>query len=121
MGKHWDVIIKVAFYIFDVVSDWLNGWNLLNFESPINVSNATSWTNLNVSLNENSDNMSNATTTSCLDSTESHTWWGVMTIGVSWIPALFAMIVLFGVKKIGFSLWHPLLFILWPLLLPFHM
>ena len=115
MGKHPSVFIKVVLYTFDVVSDWLNGWNFLNVGSPVNVSNPANWTVLN---DESSDNVPNSTTTWCLDDTERHTWWGVMTIGMSWIPAVFAMI---GLVMNGCSWWHPLQFILWPLLVPFHM
>ena len=89
MAKHPSVFIKVVLYTFDVVSDWWNGWNFLIAESPINVSNPANWT---VSNDESSANVSNSTTTWCLDHTEErHIWWGVMTIAMSWIPAHLSM------------------------------
>ena len=107
MGKP-SVFVKVALYLFDLVSDWVNGGLMLHKVDPIDTGNAT---------------IPNSTTDRCLNETGGpHIAWGTMTIGMSWVPAVFAIGILHTryyttlEKK-----WIPVRFIFWPILVPLHM
>ena len=107
MGKP-SVFVKVALYLFDLVSDWVNGGLMLHRVDTIDTSNTS---------------IPNSTIERCLNETGGpHIAWGTMTIGMSWVPAVFAIKMLnrrfaaFGMKK-----WIPVRFIFWPILVPVHM
>ena len=92
------VFIKVALYMFDLVSDWVNGGLMLHKVDTIDTGNTS---------------IPNSTIDQCLNETGGpHIAWGTMTIGMSWVPAVFAIKMLnrrfaaFGMKK-----WIPVRFI----------
>ena len=107
MGKP-SVFIKVALYLFDLVSDWVNGGLMLHKVDPIDTGNTS---------------IPNSTIDRCLNETGGpHIAWGIMTIGMSWVPAVFAI----GIIHSTFTLrlkkkWIPVKFIFWPILVPIHM
>ena len=116
--KHASVFIKVAMYLFDVGSDWVTGGIMLSDDQMIGFKNTTQ------STNETTVNgtIANDTIARCLDGTERHLAWGIMTIAMSWIPAIFACIPLIpAAEGMKHRLTLPLRFILWPLLVPVYM
>ena len=116
--RHASVFIKVALYLFDVVSDWVTGGIMLSDNQMIDIKNITLSTN-DISAN---GTIANDTIASCLDGTERHLAWGIMTIAVSWIPATFTMFMLIpAADGIKHRITLPLRFILWPLLVPVYM
>ena len=118
MGKP-SVFIKVGLYLFDLVSDWVNGGLMLHKVDPTDTSNTS---------------IPNNTIDRCLNETGGpHIAWGTMTIGMSWVPAVFSLIVIVGSEQESYwkerwipgsywkKRWIPVRFILWPILVPMHM
>ena len=121
MGKP-SVFIKVALYLFDLVSDWVNGGLMLHKVDPIDTGNT---------------NIPNSTIKTCLNETGGpHIAWGMTTIGMSWVPAVFALVMVYagdysdskwrhsrGLSGSGMwkKRWLPVRFIFWPILVPIHM
>ena len=104
--RHASVFIKVGLYLFDICSDWVTGGIMLSNNQLIDLKN-------------NSDTTANDTIARCLDGTERHFSWGIMTIAMSWIPATFTMFGLIPVAEgMRNRITLPLRFILWPLLVP---
>ena len=118
MPEH-SIWVKVGLYTFDVGSDWVNGGLMLDCSS-------------NATLNETIPIFN--TTLSKDDGCEP--WWGSMTIAMSWSPPtilFFIGIVVWiaeKIKKGGCSslvdlcLWTclgPIIYVLWPLLVPIGM
>ena len=110
--RHASVFIKVALYLFDVGSDWVNGGIMLSGDQR--------WRDWH-----HNGTIANDTIARCLDSKERHFEWGVMTIAMSWIPATLTMFFLIQIAAIDGGLKHlitlPLRFVLWPLLVPVYM
>ena len=101
--KHLSVFPKVLFYVFDVGSDWTNGaFMIQEVGSSFNIS--------------------------CLgdhEQEEIDKFFGYMTIGMSWFPAISGMTMLISFRKTSFA-WKNLCsdvlrFIFWPLLVPIYM
>ena len=76
----------------------------------------------------------NSTIERCLNETGGpHIAWGLVTIGMSWVPAVFSFIVIVGSEQESYwkergipgsywkKRWIPVRFILWPILVPMHM
>ena len=76
--KHASVFIKVAMYLFDVGSDWVTGGIMLSDDQMIGLKNTTQSTN-ETTVN---GSIANDTIARCLDGTERHIAWGIMTIDV---------------------------------------
>ena len=116
--KHASVFIKVAMYLFDVGSDWVTGGIMLSDDQMIgfkNTSQSTNETTVNGTI-------ANDTIARCLDGTERHLAWGIMTIAMSWIPATFTMFFLIpSTEGITHHITLPFRFIFWPLLVPVYM
>jgi len=108
------VFIKVALYMFDLVSDWVNGGLMLHKVDTIDTGNTS---------------ISNGTIDRCLNEAGGpHIAWGTMTIGMSWVPAVFAIGTLSQIAVYGKWIprkwkkkWIPVRFIFWPILVPIHM
>ena len=104
------VFIKVALYLFDLVSDWVNGGLMLHRVDTIDTRNTS---------------IPNSTIKRCLNETGGpHIAWGTMTIGMSWVPAVFAIGIIQsqGVSYVAMKKkWIPVKFIFWPILVPIHM
>ena len=101
--KHLSVFPKVLLYVFDVGSDWTNGaFMIQEGGSRVNIS--------------------------CLEDHEQeemHKFFGYMTIGMSWFPAISGMTMLISFRKTSFA-WknlcsYVLRFIFLPLLVPIYM
>ena len=103
------VFIKVALYLFDLVSDWVNGGLMLHKVDTIDTRNTS---------------IPNGTIDRCLNETGGpHIAWGTMTIGMSWVPAVFAIGIIQS-KYLAHMVekkWIPVRFIFWPILVPIHM
>ena len=113
--KHASVFIKVALYLFDVGSDWVTGGILLSDNQLGDFNGSTNVATVNGTV-------ANDTIARCLKGTERHLAWGVMTIAMSWIPAIFTLILLIlNANGIKHQIAIPLRFILWPLLVPVYM
>ena len=108
----------MALYLFDVGSDWVTGGIMLSDDQLIDTKNTT------LSANDTIVNgtITNNTIARCLDGTERHLAWGIMTIAMSWIPASFTTFFLIAIADgMKHRITLPLRFILWPLLVPVYM
>ena len=74
----WSVAIKVTLYMFDVISDLTNGVLMLTADGQSNSS-----------LHQNSSYICD-----CSGETGPNLAWGSLTIGLSWVPAIFGLIFL---------------------------
>ena len=122
MSDH-SVWVKVGLYTFDIGSDWINGGLML--QCPVNLTiNATIPT-----LNKTKD-----TDLSKDDGCEP--WWGSLTIAMSWIPPTIIFLLVIAVliedlvtKRrcpsclvLALSVFlGPIVYALWPLLVPIGM
>ena len=99
----WGVAIKVTLYTFDLVSDWANGILMLTAGGQGTI---TDQNNRNVSA--------------CAEDHQPHLAWGSLTIGLSYVPALFGLNVLLGAAVKRCTVWNwlllPIRFILWPII-----
>ena len=113
--RHASVFIKVALYLFDVGSDWITGGIMLSDDQLGDFTGSTNDTTANGTI-------ANDTIARCLDGTERHLAWGIMTIAMSWIPATFTMFMLIpAAEGMKHRITLPLRFILWPLLVLVYM
>ena len=92
--------------MFDLVSDWVNGILMLTAGGHGHESNNKT---LNVTAYEDA----------CVEDNEQHVAWGSLTIGLSWVPALFGLIFLVAIayeeKRICNWLLLPFQFVFWPI------
>ena len=114
----WGTALKIFLYLFDLLSDWINGVLLI-------VGNDSQAEDNNSSAIYRSD--------PCFNSSDGkpQVAWGGLTLAFSWGPACFGLLFLvafdvgdgfepFGLKSMN-CLLLPLRFILWPLLVPIGM
>ena len=100
----WSVTIKVALYLFDLISDWVNGGLMIHGGPPR--SNLTE----------------DGLKPSCGTGNQAHHAWGTLAIALSWLPAILSLAYLAQViNDKGGALLAPLRFILWPILVPILM
>ena len=103
--KKPSVFIKVALYLFDLGRDWVNGGLMLHMVDPVDTVNSLPNSTIEGWLNETGG---------------PHIAWGIMTIGMSWIPPVFAIAInVFRLPHI--EKWFLVKFVLWPILVPIHM
>ena len=108
----YGVMFKVTVYLFDLISDWVNGILLLMPRDSVGTN--TSDYNINTMDGGNCS----------FEETEGHLAWGSLTISLSWVPALVGMVMVIMDSGVG-GRWGcillPVRFILWPLIIPIVM
>ena len=110
----WGTALKIFLYMFDVVSDWVNGILLI-----IGNGNHPNGDDVLANHTNNGTDPCNSS-----DDGKPHVAWGGMTVGFSWLPAVFGLVFLVWAaidRSIKNWLLIPLRFLLWPLLVPISM
>ena len=113
-SKRWDTALKIFIYLFDVVSDWVNGILLIigDGNHPNGDYALEIHTNRTDPCNKRDDG-------------KPHVAWGSMTLGFSYLPAGIGLLYLVRAaaesKSIPNMFLLPLRFLLWPLLVPISM
>ena len=117
------VWIKVGLYTFDIGSDWINGG--LMVQCPVNLT-----------INETFPTLNSINVTDLSKDDGCEPWWGSLTIAMSWIPPAILFLIFIGgsirslVKKRRcfscrdltiFMFVGPVVYALWPLLVPIGM
>ena len=110
------VAFKVFLYMFDLLSDWVNGILLLIGGGDCD----------QISQNGGSaEELAARTETAGVNATAGlgcegkvHPIWGTLTIALSWVPALFGLFALPATCKCRDFLLLPVRFLLWPLIVP---
>ena len=99
----WGVGIKVTLYTFDLGSDWVNGILMLTAGGQ----------DTTITSNQNDTYVS-----ACAEDHQPHLAWGSLTIGLSYVPALFGFFLLLWAACKRRTVWNwlllPIRFIMWP-------
>ena len=132
--KSKGVFVKVFLYLFDYISDLVNGYLLSTKEATGNTTTfhitvlghcPVLWKNESILSLDTHNKMLSYEGNQCLGDNQVHTNWGHLTIGFSYLPALLGVVFMSvaacqGKNRCRDFFLLPIRTLLWPLLVPIH-